>query len=86
MQEIDLIHMMSDKEALWDDIVAKHGLTPNPFDKIVNWWFGNYAFGTDWDVISDTTKCRRHGFLEFVDTEEMFLRQFDTLREMNFIP
>ena len=86
VQEIDLIHMMSDKEALWDHIVAKHGLAANPFGKVVNWWFGNYAFGTDWDVISDTTKCRRHGFLEFVDTEEMFLRQFDALRGIKFIP
>jgi nucleoside-diphosphate-sugar epimerase len=86
VQEIDLIHMMADKGALWDDIVARHGLAPMPFDKAVNWWFGNYAFGSDWDVFSDTTKCRTHGFLEFMDTEEMFRHQFDALRRIKFIP
>lgn len=36
--------------------------------------------------MSDTGKCRKHGFLEFIDTEEMFFRCFDELRALRIIP
>jgi nucleoside-diphosphate-sugar epimerase len=85
-QQIDLVQMMADKEPLWDSIVAKYRLAPTPFDKAANWTFGNYAFASDWDVCMDTTKCRQFGFYDFIDTEEMFLRQFDELREARIIP
>jgi nucleoside-diphosphate-sugar epimerase len=85
-QQINLAQMMADKEPLWDEIVAKHGLASTPFDKAANWAFGDYAFASDWDVCMDTTKCRRAGFLDFIDTEEMFINQFDELREAKIIP
>ena len=85
-QQINLAQMMADKEPLWDEIVAKHGLAPTPFDKAANWAFGDYAFSSDWDVCMDTTKCRRAGFLDFIDTEEMFINQFDELRKAKIIP
>jgi nucleoside-diphosphate-sugar epimerase len=85
-QQINLSQMMADKESLWNDIVQKHGLAPTPFDKAANWAFGDYAFGSDWDVCMDTTKCRRAGFLDFIDTEEMFTNQFDELRKAKIIP
>jgi hypothetical protein len=34
----------------------------------------------------NTSKIRRHGFLEFVDTEEMFMRIFQDLRDRRVIP
>jgi len=85
-QQIDLSMMMADKEPLWNEIVEKHDLAATPFEKAANWAFGDYAFGSDWDVCMDTTKCRRAGFLDFVDTEEMFVRQFDELRAARIIP
>ncbi len=36
--------------------------------------------------MSDTTKCRRYGFLEFIDSEEMFLDQFRYLQREKIIP
>ncbi len=85
-QPIGLAETMADKEPLWNRIVERHGLTPTPFGKAANWAFGDYAFGSDWDVCMDTTRCRRAGFLDFVDTEEMFVRQFDELRAARIIP
>ena len=85
-QQIDLTQMMADKEPVWDGIVEKYGLAPTPFDKAANWAFGDYAFSSDWDVCMDTTKCRKAGFLDFIDTEEMFIRQFDELRAARIIP
>jgi hypothetical protein len=36
--------------------------------------------------MSDTTKSRRYGFLEWVDTEEMLFRLFTQFQKMRFIP
>lgn len=82
----DLVAEMEPKAALWDAMVAKYALKPIPLGQLAGWRFANYAFANDWDVMSDTTKCRRYGFLEFIDSEEMFLGYFARLREMKVIP
>ncbi|MBH62532.1 MAG: NAD-dependent dehydratase [Alphaproteobacteria bacterium] len=85
-QQINLAMMMADKEPLWNEIVEKFDLAPTPFDKVANWSFGDYAFASDWDVCMDTTKSRKAGFLDFIDTKDMFLQQFDELRDAKIIP
>jgi hypothetical protein len=37
-------------------------------------------------VISDTTKARRFGFHDVVETEAMFARMFAGLKERHYIP
>jgi len=86
VQQIDLELMMADKEELWNEIVRKHGLLPTPFAQAANWSFANYAFAPTWDIMLDNTKARTFGFQEFVDSEEMFLRIFDSFRQQRFIP
>jgi hypothetical protein len=44
------------------------------------------VFNCEYDVISDTTKARRFGFHEAVDSEEMFARLFRDLRRQGYIP
>jgi hypothetical protein len=36
--------------------------------------------------MSDTTKCRRYGVLEFLDSEEMFLDLFRDLQRNKIVP
>ncbi len=86
VQQIDLEAMMADKEPLWNEIVREHGLLPTPFAEAANWHFANYAFAPTWDIMLDNTKARRFGFNEFVDSEQMFFRIFDSFREQRFIP
>lgn len=86
VETVDMTKRMAGKEALWDEIVVRHGLQKNPLSQLVNWNFANYAFSNDWDVMSDTTKCRRHGFLEFIDSEEMFLGLFRDLQRDKIVP
>lgn len=86
VEQVDLKEFMADKEPVWDAIVAKYGLKPNPFSVVADWHFANYAFSNDWDVMSDTTRCRKHGFLEFLDTEDMFRLEFDVLKQSGIIP
>ena len=77
---------MADKAPLWADMVQRHGLRATSWRDTANWAFGNYAFGMEYDHMSDTTKCRTYGFLEFLDTEERLLEQLAQLRQAKFIP
>jgi hypothetical protein len=77
---------MSDKESLWRTLVKKHGLLDYSFREAVSWGFGEAVFNINYDIMTDTNKCRRFGFLEWVDTEEMLFRQFDQFQKMRFIP
>jgi len=85
-QHLPLAQFMSDKDSLWRTLVKKHGLLDYSFQEAVSWGFGEAVFNIDYDIMTDTNKCRRFGFLEWVDTEEMLFRQFDQFQKMRFIP
>ena len=83
---IRLAEFMTDKGPVWDDLVRRHALRPYRYEQIASWPFGDFVFDCDYDVISDTTRARRYGFHEAVDTEEMFVRMFRDLRDQRYIP
>ncbi len=80
VQTIRLTEFMADKGPLWADIQRRHELQPIPYEDLVAWPFGDYVFGTDWDVMTDTLKIRRAGFTEGVDSEQMLLAILSDLR------
>jgi nucleoside-diphosphate-sugar epimerase len=86
VQTLELQRIMPAHAALWDRLTETHGLKNTRFGDLVDWRFADYAFASDWDVISDTLKCRQHGFLEFVDSEAMVLSLLDRLREERIVP
>lgn len=77
---------MTDKAGLWDGMVARYGLRLIPYETLVSWAFGDFIFASGFDNFSSTIKVRRAGFGACVDTEEMFRRQFEQLREDRIIP
>ncbi|QHF22772.1 NAD-dependent epimerase/dehydratase family protein [Rathayibacter sp. VKM Ac-2804] len=83
---MSLTEVMADKGALWQAMIERHGLVPTPYEDVSSWRFGDFVFGWDYDVIADTSKSRRAGFHEYVDTEAMFLRLFQDLRDRRLIP
>jgi nucleoside-diphosphate-sugar epimerase len=85
-QRLPLTEFMSDKESVWKAIVKKHGLLDYAFHEAAAWPFGEAIFNLGYDVMSDTTKSRRFGFLEWVDTEEMLVRLFTQFQRIRFIP
>lgn len=85
-QKIDLTHMMSDKSALWDRLTAEHSLNPIKFEDIVQWKYGNSVFSSEFDIISSTIKSRKYGFMEFIDSSDMFINHFIELRGQKIIP
>jgi nucleoside-diphosphate-sugar epimerase len=84
--EMSLVEVMADKEALWNAMVERHGLAPTSYAEVSSWAFGDFVFAWDYDVIADTSKSRRAGFHAYVETEAMFLRIFQDLREQRLIP
>ncbi len=85
-QKITLTEMMADKAALWSELVQQYGLQSIPYDQLVGWGYGDFVFTPEFDIMSSMTKARMHGFSELVDSKEMFLRQFDELRDNKIIP
>ena len=86
VQHIDLEYMMADKEPLWNEIVRKYKLLKTPYAEAAHWGYANYAFAPAYDIMLDNTKARKYGFQEFADSEEMFVRIFDSFRRQRFIP
>lgn len=84
--QMNLSDVMADKEGLWRAMVERHGLVPTSYSDVSSWTFGDFVFSWDYDVIADTSKSRRAGFHEYVDTEAMFLRIFQDLRDQRLIP
>jgi nucleoside-diphosphate-sugar epimerase len=85
-EPMSLVRTMGDKAALWDAMVRRHGLQPLRYDEVVAWPFGDYVFNCNWDVMSNVTKARQHGFHAVVDSEEMFVRLLRRFREERIVP
>jgi nucleoside-diphosphate-sugar epimerase len=77
---------MADKGPVWDAIVKKENLQPIPYEQIVSWGYGDFAFRQDFDNVSSTIKVRRAGFHDCIDSESMFSQFFEKLREMRVLP
>ncbi len=76
---------MTDKAALWQEMVRKYDLQTTPYEKVVSWKFGDFIFNSGFDNISSTIKARRAGFHDCIDTEDMFREFFDDLRAARVI-
>ena len=85
-RHINLARSMADKGPIWDGIVEKNGLQKFRFEEIAAWGYPDGVFASDYDIVSDTSKARRFGFHDLVDTEEMFLRMFSDFRRNRIIP
>lgn len=83
---MSLTDVMADKEPLWESMVARHGLQPHSYDEVSSWPFADGVFGWNYDFFADSSKARRLGFHEYIDTEAMFLELFDDMRRHKIIP
>lgn len=86
MQSISLAEFMADKAPIWEKMVRKYDLKPYSFAQVASWEFADTMFHRDWDSFASDMKLRQAGFVEYVDTHDMFARQFRQLRELRIIP
>jgi len=78
--------VMADKGAVWDRIVRKYDLVPTRFEQVALWPYADFIFTPHWDMMSDTSKARRFGFPDVVDTEAMFHDMWAGFRAARIIP
>lgn len=83
---MSLTDVMADKEKLWEQMKATHGLRDVPFSNVSSWPFGDGVFSWDYDFLSDSSKARRFGFHEHVRTQTMFADLIGELRADRIIP
>jgi nucleoside-diphosphate-sugar epimerase len=81
-----LSNHMAGYDELWSRMVSSYGLQDIPYTSLVNWSFGDFIWGNEYDNVFNMNKLRHAGFHEHVDTEQMFFRQFDRLRTEKLIP
>jgi len=84
--QLSLQDVMADKEPVWKQLQATHGLAATTFAEVSSWPFADFVFGWDYDFFADGSKARRAGFHEYVATDEMFFRIFAELRRQRVIP
>jgi len=86
VRTVRLSHVMSDKGDTRRQLIDRYSLHPPPYEQAALWSYGDFVFTPGWDIMSDTTKARQHGFQEVLDTEQMFIEAFDHIRQMRLIP
>lgn len=85
-QPVRLAEYMADKDRVWQAVVRRHDLRRAALQSLVLWPYGNYVFAPEWDIISDMSKAREHGFAETVDSGRMFLGLFEYFRAEKIVP
>jgi nucleoside-diphosphate-sugar epimerase len=83
---VRLATYVADKEPVWQALVRRRGLDAGPLSSRVLWPYADYLFAPEWDIISSTSKARRDGFDETVDSTGMFLDLFERFRREKIIP
>jgi nucleoside-diphosphate-sugar epimerase len=77
---------MAGTEAVWDDLVGKHGLIPNDLATVATWWHTDADLGRPIEAFADMTKSRALGFQSFRRTDDTFRNTFAELKAANIVP
>ncbi len=86
IQSIKFETFMADKEDLWREIRTRHQLANHRLDQLVNWRFADYVFNCEYDQMSDVTKIRNDGWMGANDSQVMYVRLLQGLRDRRIIP
>jgi nucleoside-diphosphate-sugar epimerase len=77
---------MANAAPIWDAIVKKHDLQPNPISRVASFWHTDADLGRQVETFNDMGRSRKAGFLDYQDTTESFTDAFDRLRADRIIP
>jgi nucleoside-diphosphate-sugar epimerase len=84
--ETPLEEQMADAGPVWDEIVERHGLQPNKLAHLASWWHSDADLSRPLETFTDMGKSRRHGFLDYQESDRSFLDLWDRLRAERIIP
>ncbi len=77
---------MSDAPELWRRIASDNGLVEPDVDRLASWWHTDGDLGRTIECLTDMTKSRQAGFLNFRSTRESFVDKVERYRAARIIP
>ena len=72
--------------AEWRALAESHHLVEPNLDHLVSAWHTDADLGRPIEVVTDMSKSRKLGFLDFQSTDDSFLDLFTRLRQERIIP
>ena len=81
-----LEQQLKDAAPLWRTLAEKHHLAEPDLFHITSAWHTDADLGRPIEVVTDMSKSRRLGFLDYLPTDDSFFRLFTQLREARIIP
>jgi nucleoside-diphosphate-sugar epimerase len=70
----------------WRDVAGRFDLKEADVDKLVSWWHTDADLGRPMEVLTDISKSRKAGFLDYQSTVDAFFALFDRLKAERIIP
>jgi len=83
---IPLERQLQDAGPLWSDLARKHGLAEPNLARLASPWHTDADLGRPMEVLTDMTRSRKLGFLEYESTRDSFFHLFDRMRRARLIP
>jgi nucleoside-diphosphate-sugar epimerase len=71
---------------VWKEIAYRHALAEPDLHRLASAWHTDADLGRPVEVMTDMSKSRRLGFLDYQPTDDSFYDLFATLREARIIP
>jgi hypothetical protein len=71
---------------IWKDIAQSHHLVEPDLDRLASAWHTDADLGRPIEVVTDMSKSRKLGFLDYQPTDDSFFDLFTTLRQRRIIP
>ena len=77
---------MANDAAPWSALAATHGLAEPDIHRLISPWHTDADLGRPLEVITDMSKSRRMGFLDYQPSDDAFFALFARLRAARLIP
>jgi nucleoside-diphosphate-sugar epimerase len=81
-----LEEQLADAGPIWADIARRYGLAEPNLGVLASLWHTDADLGRPIEVVTDMSKSRRLGFLDYQTTENSFTDLFASLRKARIIP
>ncbi|WP_186107947.1 SDR family oxidoreductase [Burkholderia gladioli] len=77
---------MGDAGPAWREIADRFQLREPELGKLASWWHTDADLGRPMEVLTDMSKSRKAGFLDYQSTPDAFFALFERLRQERVIP
>ena len=81
-----LERQLADAGPIWTAIARKHGLVEPDLGRLASPWHSDADLGRIVEVVTDMSKSRKLGFLDYQATDDSFFDLFAELRQRRFVP